>query len=119
MSVQNDPERHEGSRKPKKNHVISRKKFREYIASHPETAKDKGAFYRFCKVIEQGAVWRKFADVKATFGSADQVGDRVVFNLGGNKYRVIARIDYRGAKVYVRHVLNHEEYNNGRWKDDP
>ena len=117
MAAQNDPERHDGSRRPKNNHIISRKKFREYVAAHPEAAKDKVMFDRFYKVVKQAA-WMKFADVKATFGTADQVGDLVVFNIGGHKYRVIARIDYRRARVYIRHVLTHDEYDKGRWKDD-
>jgi mRNA interferase HigB len=117
MNAQNDPEDNGDSRKPKKNHLISRKKFRTYMAGHPGSAKDKPIFYRWCKVVEQ-AIWTKFADVKATFRSADQVGDLVVFNIGGHKYRVIARIDYRKARVYLKHVLTHEDYDKGRWKND-
>jgi mRNA interferase HigB len=108
--ARNDPEHNGHSRKPKRNHLISRKKFRTYIAAHPESAKDKPAFDRWCKAVEQ-AIWTKFADVKATIGSADQVGDLVVFNIGGHKYRVIARIDYRKAKFYLKHILTHEDYD--------
>jgi mRNA-degrading endonuclease HigB of HigAB toxin-antitoxin module len=41
---------------------------------------------------------------------------RIVFNVGGNKYRLIAAIHFNRARVYVRHVLTHEEYNQGAWR---
>jgi mRNA interferase HigB len=108
----------EGVRRPKKNHLISRKKFRTFVEKHPEAGKDRAAFLRWCKLVEQ-ALWTTFGDVRSTFGSADQVGDRVVFNLGGNKYRVVARINYKRATVYLRHVLTHDEYDEEHWKSDP
>jgi mRNA interferase HigB len=39
-----------------------------------------------------------------------------VFNIGGNKYRLIAAIHFNRQKVYIRHVLTHPEYDRGRWK---
>jgi mRNA interferase HigB len=62
------------------------------------------------------ADWTKWADVKAMYRSADQVGDCVVFNIGGNKYRLIARIRYSSHKVYVLKVLTHKQYDAGKWK---
>jgi mRNA interferase HigB len=101
---------------PKKNHLISRKKFREFVKTHRAGAADLAVFYRWAKTTEQ-ALWRKFADVRATFGTADRVGDLTVFNVGGNKYRVVALIDYARARVYIRHVLTHEEYDREVWKE--
>ena len=49
---------------------------------------------------------------------ADQVGKFTVFNIGGNKYRLIAVIHYNRGKVFVRHVLTHAEYDEGNWKED-
>ena len=58
------------------------------------------------------ADWASFADVKTTYGNADVVaGNRVIFNLGGNKYRLIAKIAYRCRIVYVRFVGTHAEYD--------
>jgi mRNA interferase HigB len=67
------------------------------------------------------ARWRSFPDVKATFGATDQVkvasGNAVaVFDIGGNKFRLIARISYEKQKVYVLRVLTHKEYDRGLWK---
>lgn len=55
------------------------------------------------------ANWRNFADVRATFGGADQVGHFIVFNILGNKYRLVVRIDFQDAVILIRHVLTHKE----------
>ncbi|MGA2592530.1 MAG: type II toxin-antitoxin system HigB family toxin [Bryobacteraceae bacterium] len=51
--------------------------------------------------------------LKADFGSADFVGDLTVFNVGGNKYRLIAFVHYRRQIVYIKHILTHEKYDEG------
>ena len=63
-------------------------------------------------------VWKSFAETRATYASADQVDRFTVFNIGGNKYRLIAVIHYNRGKVFVRHVLTHKEYDHGDWKND-
>src|SRR5262249_13190117 len=96
-----------------KNHLISRRIFREFVAGHPGAEKAAATFLRFCQTIEN-TDWRNFGDVRESFPSADQVGALVVFNVGGNKYRVIADVHYRPQKpawVYVRSVLTHKEYD--------
>ncbi|MBX7256508.1 MAG: type II toxin-antitoxin system HigB family toxin [Candidatus Hydrogenedentes bacterium] len=50
------------------------------------------------------------------FPSADIVDHWIVFNIGGNKYRLIASIHFNRYRVYVRHVLTHKEYDRGAWK---
>ena len=64
------------------------------------------------------AKWNSFADVRQTFGSADLVGDKTVFNVGGNEFRIITFIDFESGRVYVRYVLTHKEYDQGNWKND-
>jgi hypothetical protein len=49
---------------------------------------------------------------------ADQVGGLTVFNIGGNKARLIAAIHYNRRKVYIRAVLTHAEYDAGKWKEN-
>jgi mRNA interferase HigB len=56
--------------------------------------------------------------VKAEFGTASLVGNCVVFNIGGNKYRMITRILYPSQKVFVLKVMTHAEYDDGRWRED-
>lgn len=60
--------------------------------------------------------FRNFDELRATFPSADTVDGLTVFNIGGNKYRLIASIHFNRGKVYVRHVLTHREYDRGAWK---
>ena len=71
------------------------------------------------------ASWRNFAEVKATFGRTDHAkvgsGQRVcVFDIGGNKFRLVAFVSYAKAKVYVLRVMTHKEYDKlgQRWKDE-
>ena len=58
-----------------------------------------------------------FAAIKRVFGSVDKVGKFTVFDIGGNKFRLIAAIHYNRKKVYIRHVLTHAAYDRGKWKD--
>jgi mRNA interferase HigB len=56
--------------------------------------------------------------VKADFGKASLDGNCVVFNIGGNKYRLVTRILYSSQKVFVLKVMTHEEYDEDKWKDE-
>jgi mRNA interferase HigB len=56
--------------------------------------------------------WSKPTDIKAMFRSADILANgRAVFDIGGNKYRLVAAIHYRGKRVYVRFIGTHREYD--------
>ena len=57
-----------------------------------------------------------FDALHITFPRADKVGDCIVFNIGENKYRLIAAIHFNRGKVYIRHVLTHHDYDRGAWK---
>lgn len=95
-------------------HVISKKKLRDFWHRHPKARSPLEAWYQVAKHAE----WESVADVRRTFGSADPVGRFVVFDIGGNKYRLIAAIHFNRGKLFVRHVLTHAEYDEGQWKDD-
>jgi len=56
--------------------------------------------------------------LRKTFNTADLVGRFVVFDIGGNKYRLIAALHFNRGKLFVRQVLTHAEYDDGKWKDD-
>lgn len=62
------------------------------------------------------ARWRNFAQLKADVPSADYVPPFTMFNVKGNKYRLIALIDYAEQIVVVRAVLTHATYSKGKWK---
>ena len=62
--------------------------------------------------IVRAADWTKPTDVKHMFRSADIVGNnRAVFDIGGNKYRLVAAIHYRGKRIYVRFIGTHKDYD--------
>ena len=75
----------------------------------------KSPLVRWITVVE-GAQWRHTADMTKTFRNADVVGTQTVFNIGGNKYRLISRISYGLQTVLVEHVLTHAEYDKEGWK---
>jgi mRNA interferase HigB len=57
------------------------------------------------------AEWSSFADLRQDFQSADQVGNHVVFNVGGNNYRLVANVNYQSHYVLVRWIGTHAEYD--------
>jgi len=99
-------------------HVISMKKLKEFWQrpKNREAEVPLRAWYTAVKL----ATWENFAQVKATYRKADQVkrSRKVVFDVGGNKFRIIAVIDYERFKVFVRAVMDHKEYDKGKWKKD-
>ena len=71
-------------------------------------------FYRKLSGVEA----KNLAELKLTFPSIDLVGKCYVFNVGGNKYRVIARIHFNRQMVFIRFVLTHREYDKEKWKSE-
>ena len=93
-------------------HVISRKALQLFWECYPDS---EAALSRWYKIVER-STFNSFAELRVTFPSADVVGDLIVFNIGGNKYRLIASVHFNRGKIYVRHVLTHSEYDRGAWK---
>jgi mRNA interferase HigB len=94
-------------------HVITRKRLNEFAEKHPET---KTALVKWYQLVRR-TDFSSFAELRALFPSADQVDKLTVFNVGGNKVRLVAAIHYNQKKVYIRAVLSHEEYDRGKWKE--
>ncbi len=93
-------------------HIISRKALRVFWEQYPDS---ESALVRWFKVMRL-TDFQNFAQLRAAFPSADIVEQWIVFNIGGNKYRLIASMHFNRGKVYVRHVLTHREYQRGTWK---
>ncbi len=93
-------------------HVISRKALRSFWERHPDS---EPSLVRWYKIMEQ-STFGSFAELRVAFPSADMVGELVVFNIGGHKYRLIASIHFNRGKAYVLHVLTHKEYDRGAWR---
>ena len=93
-------------------HVISRKALRDFWERHPESQSPLTRWYTIIRKTD----FKDFNDLRTTIPSADWVGGLIVFNIGGNKYRLIAAVHFNRKRVYVRHVLTHEEYDQGAWR---
>jgi mRNA interferase HigB len=97
-------------------HVISQKALREFVRKHAESATPLRAWL---KLVRHGG-FQNLTELKRTFASVDMVPvkgrDFYVFNIGGNKYRLIAAIHFNTQRLFVRHILTHPEYTTGRWK---
>ena len=90
-------------------HVISRKALLDFAKAHPDAAETLDNWYRRVKK----ATWQNLADVRRDYPHADLVARCTVFNVGGNKYRLITKIKYEKATVFVRAVLTHRVYSKG------
>jgi mRNA interferase HigB len=92
--------------------LISNKALRDFSATHPAA---EAPLLNFRVLVEKGR-FTSFADLKTTFGSVDKVGERFVFNIGGNKFRLVAAIAFAPQLLWVKAVLTHTEYDKGDWK---
>ncbi len=90
--------------------VIAKRTLREHWEkpSRADSKEPLEAWYSEAKT----ATWEKFADIKESYGSASIIpGDRVVFNIGGNKYRLVVKINYAAEIIYIRFIGTHQEYD--------
>jgi mRNA interferase HigB len=93
-------------------HIISRKALQLFIRFHPDSKSPLDAWFRILSTHK----FESFHALRQVFPSADMVGNLVVFNISGNKYRLIAAIHFNRQKLYIRDVLTHAEYDKERWK---
>jgi mRNA interferase HigB len=94
--------------------IITEGRLVEYTRQHPEAA---GSLLRWA-AITRFAAWKNLTEVRQIFRHADPVGACIVFNIMGNNYRLITRIDYGLQAVTLKHFLTHAEYDRGKWKKD-
>ena len=62
------------------------------------------------------AEWRSLEDVRKAFPATDMVGDLAIFNIRGNKYRLIVRMVFQYQRIYIKELLTHAEYDKEGWK---
>ncbi len=87
---------------------------REFWERHPDA---KGPLLTWEKVVKN-ADWEKWVDLRSSFGSADRDGSCIIFDIGGNKYRLIGRVFYGNHRVYILKIMTHAEYDRDRWKKE-
>jgi len=96
--------------------VIGKLKLEGFWQRSPQARKP---LEKWIQVVEQ-AQWDNWSNIKSTFRTADMVKTKarnfVVFNVGGNKYRLVTIMNFRGQIVIVDVALTHAEYDKGKWK---
>ena len=92
--------------------MISKPAILRFAEKHPDALAPLMNWYR----ITKRADWGSLAEVRSDFAHADIVGRRTVFNIHGNDYRLIARVNYRTKRVFILYILTHVEYSKGEWK---
>ncbi len=94
-------------------HIVTKKALKKFYEIYPDA---ENPLLRWFRVLSK-TDYSNFSELKSLFSnSVDKVGDKMVFNIAGNKYRLIASIHFNRKKVYIRHILTHSEYDKGSWK---
>ncbi|HIJ55880.1 MAG TPA: type II toxin-antitoxin system HigB family toxin [Deltaproteobacteria bacterium] len=93
-------------------HIITRKRLFEFAKKHPDCSTALESWYRIVKRTD----FNSFNELRQTFPSADIVDNLTVFDIGGNKARLIAAIHYNTHRIYIRHILTHKKYDRGSWR---
>jgi mRNA interferase HigB len=89
-------------------HVITQKRLRDFANKHPTA----DVPMRVWEAMMRSNKYKNPHEVKADFPSVDFIGSgKTVFDIGGNKYRIVAKMLYKAGMVLIRHVLTHKEYD--------
>jgi mRNA interferase HigB len=87
--------------------VVSRKKLMAFWRKHPEATEPLTIWYRTLRKSRP----KNFAELKSIFNSVDLASKYTIFDIGGNKFRVIIIVDYTNSFAKIRHVFTHQEYD--------
>ncbi|MCF8371390.1 MAG: type II toxin-antitoxin system HigB family toxin [Bacteroidales bacterium] len=89
--------------------IFTKKTLQEYWKKQPACELQLLTWYKVVKNVQ----WNSFEDIKQVFNSAEHIGNqRVVFNIKGNDYRLIAKFNFTKGWVFVRFIGTHAEYDN-------
>jgi mRNA interferase HigB len=94
--------------------IITERKLREFYAVNREA---ENAMRQWITSV-RFADWNAFVDLRNTFNHADVYKSCTIFDVGGNKYRIIAKVKYKTHSVFIRFVLTHKEYDENKWQSD-
>src|SRR5271170_2816285 len=98
--------------------IISKLMLRCFWESRKQDSADAEKYLSAWYKIAKGSSWDSFGSLKQTFGSADQVGNCVVFDVGNNRFRLIGRINYAKGILYVLRVMDQTDYDKKTWVAD-
>ena len=91
--------------------IIKRGALEQFWQKHPDAKASLESWY----AVVRRANWQTPVEMKQIYPNADLVGRRTIFIIAGNKYRMIARVNYETQRVFVLHLLTHAEYDRGDW----
>ena len=99
--------------------IITERRLREFweAATGAEAIRREKAMREWMSFVRP-ADWNNFADVRKTFNHADVFKSCIIFDVGGNKYCIIAKPGYRVKNLFIRYVMTHEEYDENKWQCD-
>jgi mRNA interferase HigB len=93
--------------------VISYQRIREFSSVHRDAESVLRAWFWTAKKAD----WKNLPELRQVYPSADLVSRYTVFNIKGNKYRLISRSVYRSQTLFIVAVMTREEYDLGKWKE--
>ncbi len=93
-------------------HIITQKRIWEAKEKYKQSANALEGWYRIVKKNS----FKNFSDLKKTFNTVDIVGDNYIFDIGGNKLRLITIIFFEKQKIFIKDVLTHAEYDKRNFK---
>ncbi|HZS86743.1 MAG TPA: type II toxin-antitoxin system HigB family toxin [Chloroflexota bacterium] len=93
--------------------IIAKRRLLAMAEVHGDCVDQVTRWYRTARAEE----WQSLADVRKTYRDTDSVGDKTVFNIKGNDYRLIVHINYQTGVIYIKNLLTHAEYDRGEWKE--
>lgn len=96
-------------------HIITRRALNEFSEKYPEAKVPLDTWYKIVRHTE----FHSLIDFREVFPATDDVDGLYVFNIGGNKFRLVAEIEFRWQKVFIKGVMTHDEYDRGAWKEKP
>jgi mRNA interferase HigB len=95
--------------------IISEKRLKEAWEKHPDAERALRGWIKLAKSQD----WNSFVELKnISLFAPDAFKKLVIFDIGGNKYRLITYVDYARKKIYIRDFLTHAEYDKDEWKND-
>lgn len=95
-------------------HIITQKTLKAAWETYGDVEKPLRKWFTEMKSLK----FQNFSELKRRYPSADQVGRLTVFNIKGNHYRLVVRMDYIYGKVFIRRLMTHTEYSKEDWKND-
>lgn len=96
-------------------HIISYRRLREFSQKHADSRETLDNWYKLAKK----ATWSNLIEIQKVLPKTEAVNNFTVFNIKGNRYRLIVSIDYQRQIIYIKYVLTHAEYDKEDWKNDP